>query len=257
MKRMTCHIATSWKIVTSIGLKSICSTFLVAFSLLGCATTTSPPKSVDRAITDAMRSRSPLHIAVYPPTSFEARGTEATPLSGAASQGGLLPALIASWGEIKAGERFRKDFAVADPTLRLRDTVAADLQSRLANSEVRITADPLDTERPEDLRTLLGDSLLLSFKTTMWFFYPANAGAFSAGSRYGIRYVVHGRLTDTAASRTIWEDECDYVEADKYGPSFKDLTANNAAILKTMFTKASDYCATGFIEALLSKSQGR
>jgi hypothetical protein len=67
---------------------------------------------------------------------------------------------------------------------------------------------------------------------------------------------VGGRLIDTAASRTIWEDECNYVEAnaDEYGPTFKDLTANNAAILKAILLKASDYCATGFVEALLGKN---
>lgn len=261
MKRMTCCTATSREIVTLIGLKSTCLAFLLVLSLLGCAITSSPPKSVEKTISDALRSRSPLHIAVYPPTSFEARGAEATPLSGLGSGSsaleGLLRGLISAWAETKSGERFRKDFSLNDPTLRLRDSVAADLRPRLANSEVRITADTLDTERPEDLRTRLGDSLLLSFKTTMWFFYPANAGSFSAANRYGIRYVVHGRLTDTAA-RTIWEDECDYVEADadKYGPTFKDLTANDAAILKSMFSKASDYCATAFVEALLGKNQG-
>lgn len=262
-KKMTCQTASSRKIVMAIGLKSICSAFLVASSLLGCAITTSPPKSVDRAISEALSSRSPLHIAVYPPSSFEARGEEATPLSGlppgSSALEGLLSGLISSWGEIKAGERFRKDFELNDPTLHLRDSVAANLQQRLVKSHVRINAAPLDTERPEDLRTRFGDSLLLSFKTTTWFFYPANSGAFSTGNRYGIRYIVRGRLTDTAESRIVWEDECDYVEADadKYGPSFEDLTANDAAILKSMFSKAADYCASGFFEALIGKNQGR
>jgi hypothetical protein len=249
----------SVKTIRSIGLVSICSTFLVAISLLGCATTPSPPKTADRATSDILLSRSPLYIAVYAPTSFQAVGTEAAPLSFVGQQGGLLLQLIAAWAEIQAGERFRRDFSLGDPTLRLRDKVAADLSLRLGNAGVRIAAEPLDSERPEDLRMLFGDSLLLSFKTTTWSFHPAYSGAFSVGDRYGIQYVVRGRLTDLAASGTVWEDECNYVEIDaaKYGPTFKDLTANDAAMLKTMFTKASEYCATGFIEALIRNSRER
>lgn len=239
-------------------LKSACLAIVVASSLFGCATTT-PPKFVEKTVTDALHSRSPLHIVAYPPASFEARGTEATPLSAAGSQGGLLGALIASWGEIKAGERFRKDFSLNDPTLRLRDSLYADLRPRLASSDIRVAADPLETERPEELGAKFGDSILLSFKTTTWFFYPVNTAFFAGVNRYGIRYVVRGRLMDTAAARIIWEDECDYVtaEADKYGPTFKDLTANDATILKSMFSKASDYCATAFVEVLLGKSEGK
>lgn len=259
MKMMTYCSETSGGVVRLNALKSACLAILVASSLFGCATTTSPPKLVEKTVTDTLHSRSPLHIAAYPPTSFEARGSEATPLSAAWSQPGLLGALIATWGELKAGERFRKDFSLNDPTLRLRDSVSADLKPGIASSEIRVAADPLETERLEELRARFGDSLLLSFKTTMWFFYPANTASFAGVNRYGIRYVVRGRLTDAASARTIWEDECDYVEAeaDKYGPTFKDLTANDAAILKSMFSKASDYCATAFVEALLGKNQGK
>lgn len=260
MKRMTCYAATSRKLISPIRLTSMCSAFLVALSLFGCATTTSPPKSVDKPITDLLRSRPLLHIAVYPPTSFVASGMDATPFYTALGlSGGLLPSLMSSWGQAKAGEQFRRDFAVDDPTLRLRDSVAAGLRSRLANSEVRITEAPLDTERPEDLRTLLGDSLLLSFKTTDWSLYPADFVASSHGHRYGIRYVVQGRLTDVVESRIMWEDECVYDEADaeNYGPFFKDVTANNAAILKATLTRASDYCAAAIVQALLGERHGR
>ena len=56
--------------------------------------------------------------------------------------------------------------------------------------------------------------------------------------------------------RCPWEDECDYVgaDADKYGPTFKDLIANNATILKSMLSKASDYCSTSVTTALLGKN---
>ncbi len=161
---------------------------------------------------------------------------------------GLGPGGVAAM--IGAGANITGNHHVPDPALAIADKVSARVAEELKPASSQTIASPKEGPLSlPDISTLAGNKgLVLDVATLGWSF-----NYFSLDwSHYHVMYAGIGRLTDAATGKLVAQVPCKYdTEDEKDPPSYDDLVANDAAILKTKLAAASDSCTDTIVKGLL------
>lgn len=178
--------------------------------------------------------------AVVRPASFSVR----TPGGALAGGGGALGALVSEAVAGRRGEMTRTRHSLADPALRVAETLGETLRSDLGVARVEIAREPVAEDAP------LGTGLVLELRTQRWLllYFPTD------WSHYRVSYQADARLVDAASATVLWASSCEVLGSDlSPSPTLGELEANDGALLGTKFDEVADACARQ-LRATLAKA---
>jgi hypothetical protein len=182
-----------------------------------------------------------------PPASLALKGkalavaSREVPSFAAMTAGKAMFAALGALAMHSEGDKIVATNNVADPA----GAVARDIAATLANvREVQLVAPPLAVKTTDaaELAVLARDKaqLLLDVQTTYWAFayFPTN------WTRYRVMYFARARLIDTRSGEVLGSASCKRTTDDEAGaPTYDELLANEAAVLKQKLQTAGAECA--------------
>jgi hypothetical protein len=180
---------------------------MAALALGGCASV--KPEQAPSEAVDALKGQ-PLTAVTYTRPDFSAM------TYGRAAIGGLIGGAVM----ISEGNAVVKDNDIPDPA-------------------VAIAARPAKLDDEVSLSRDAGHKgVLLDVETINWMFvyYPLD------WTHYRIMYVGRARLIDANAGKRIAQAPCVYQSDDKTPPTYDQMMADKAALLKNMLAAAADSC---------------
>ena len=163
-----------------------------------------------------------------------------TPDFTAMTAGKAAFAILGAVAMISEGNALVRDNAVEDPAL----AIGKDLQARL-NAARGMTAVPGSSitsknDLPSVLASNPGADYVLDVQTLNWSFayFPTN------WTHYRVMYAARVRLIDATSKAVVAEAGCRSVPSDdKDAPTYDELLADKAALLKSHLAKAAAACA--------------
>ena len=165
---------------------------------------------------------------------------------GRAAIGGLIGAGVM----ISEGNAVVKDNDIHDPAIEIAPKLTALVADRIkAMGTSTIAGRPAKQDDEASLSATVGKTgVILDVETINWMFvyYPLD------WSHYRITYVGRARLIDAASGKRIAQAPCMYQSDDKAPPTYDQMLADRAALLKTMFAAATDFCAAKMADGLYS-----
>lgn len=207
----------------------------VAFCLAGCAS--SKPITASSETLSAYQGQ-PLTVVTYNPKKGFFQITAGAAMFGAI---GAVAALAES-------EKLIARYDLTNPSVRTAETLTPALSDRLRPSTVTPLADPSDGKDAKQLAALAGNKgLVLDVQALAWTssYYPVN------WSHYRPVYVGVSHLIDAGTGKLIAQGPCKIDSFDDKGaPTYDEMYADNAAILKTQFQQAADECASQMTKGL-------
>jgi hypothetical protein len=162
---------------------------------------------------------------------------------------GLLPWLVATaitddtvYKTVKGGD-------LEDPAVAISARLAAALSKRFSLSPV-VSQGPrplVYLDGPASSPVPLPDAdLVLEVRSTGWGFHLVGRG------RYGVTYDGSFRLLDLRTRAVLAEGFCaQHPVADDDGPTYKELAANDAALLRRLLQSITDTCADDYRTRIL------
>jgi hypothetical protein len=152
------------------------------------------------------------------------------------------------------GEELAKTDAKTMRARRLYDPADAITAVLMKGMAKRFTLQVVDTggvltkglSAGELSREFPGSDLVLDVRTTDWGFVPVRIG------HYGVLYEGSLSLIDTRSKAVIAEGQCTGRPVDAgESPSYDELMANDAAVLKDKFRGIEEYCADDYRTRIL------
>jgi hypothetical protein len=200
-------------------------TLVGAFALTGCVSVNQAALNTDTST--KLQGRS------------VAASKYATPDFTAMTAGKAAFAILGAVAMIAEGNGIVRDNAIDDPAL----TIAAGLQSRLGTAKgmtaVTNTAITSKNDLPSVIASNPGADYVLDVQTLNWSFlyFPTN------WTHYRVMYTARVRLIDAASKTVVAESGCKSVPSDdKNAPTYDELLADKAALLKSHLAKAAAEC---------------
>ncbi len=212
--------------------------FFASFIVVGCATTNvnyialSPevrPRLQQRTITISQRQQ-PVFIASTPAKAMFG-------MVGVASQ-------------LSSGRKLVEQNQIADPAI---DVAKSLLSILVAQHNMHITKSP--RARPvktNDVKRIAEQyasvDYVVDLQTSEWSvaYYPDNF------NRYRVSYHARFTLIDTAKKQAVARGHCTYdPERTDNSPTYVQLTANGAALIRTELEAAAEFCAKKFNATVL------
>jgi hypothetical protein len=158
-------------------------------------------------------------------------------------------AMVGAFAMISDGNNIVKTNDVADPA----NTIAAGLAKALAESHgVKVSAPAAVTSNDAaEIAAAVKDkaSYVLDVQTVNWSFayFPTD------WTHYRVMYAARARLIDTATKNIVAEGACSRVpDTNVNAPTYDQLTANSAALLKQELALAAGACVTSLKAEMLS-----
>lgn len=157
-----------------------------------------------------------------------------------ASLFGIIGGAIVGASIEAEGKRLTKEYALEDPSVRVKDRFIAALGTGLELRNFRSLNEPLASDDLTELRTKFAGTMLIDFQTTNW----AAGYHLPDTSRYRILYAVRARLIRPEESKIVWQGFCSFKGEDAAtSPTLDELKANSGALLKEKLKEAADACA--------------
>jgi hypothetical protein len=216
--------------------------WLVGGLIMGTACGAAPSGPLNRA---ALRASHPRSIVALESATPRFEGTTSSsevmlPLLVFGIAGGIA-AVALSESDAKSRD-LRGTKKVYDPAVPISDELIRRLSTRFS-LEVRHPRKahlvrPGAVVEVDDLAKQNEDvDLVLNVRTTAWGFTPVRF------AYYGVNYDGAVSLIDTRIKAVIAEGRCLSVPVDTpEAPSYEELVANDAGLLKTMFHSLEDFC---------------
>jgi hypothetical protein len=215
-------------------MKSVTALLTLAFVLTGCVSTRTTSIGADSG--NALHGKS-LALSHRAKQDFSA----ATPAKAAF-------AVIGAFAMIAAGNQLVADNAIEDPDGYIGEQLGLALQNKYglsAAAEVTTLADTMDIQKLAALYP--GADYLLDTQTVNWsILYRMNL------IRYRVLYAVKVRLIDVHKAKVLAEGFCHRNdEDDPNPPTYDELTANKAELLKSRLRSDADACILELQQKLL------
>jgi hypothetical protein len=140
--------------------------------------------------------------------------------------------------------------AIKDPAEEISRRLSESLASNLKPSATRMITerDPASNDEAK-ISTATGKAgLILDVQTLVWGFIYLPLDL----THYKLMYTARSRLIDAARGKQLAQAPCTYDDPDTNPrPSYDEMLADNAAKLKDMLKKATDFCAIKMQATLL------
>ncbi len=199
------------------------------------------------------------HMDVIQTTSSQLKGLEQQPLTVinydkkqdfvAVTPTKAMFGAIGAVAMVHSGNQIIEENAVPDPALDIVRQLAPLYVERLKTAQARIAkAWKGSDDIPELVQSVKSKGAILDVKTMGW-----NIGYFPTNwTHYRITYVARARLIDATSGTLIGQAPCTYVSDDEStAPTYDELMADQAALLKSKLATAATSCSSVISEALL------
>lgn len=209
--------------------------------LAGCATVDVVKVSESQR---ASLEGQPLTVVYHPQPSFTASN------AGKVAAGSLFGAIggaIAGASMNSAGNEIVATYSVQDPAAAIASRLGPAYGSHLRASVTQSASAPSSDEPAQLSQQAGGTGAVFDVRTLSWMFqyFPTN------WTHYRVVYAARARLIDARSGQVIGQAPCNYQSNDEAGaPTYDELLANNAAILKAALAKAAENCANEFERAM-------
>lgn len=132
------------------------------------------------------------------------------------------------------GMAIQKDYKLQDPAPRIKDRLAAVLQTDFGLTNVRVVSESPEADAADTLRSTYKDGVVLDVRTWNW-----------GLDNYRATYQARARLIRLADGVVIWQETCKTSVANRGKPAaaMEALLANDAELLKAQLRQAADGCA--------------
>lgn len=219
------------------GLAAI-AVIAAACTLAGCAAIKPVALPQD---SQASYQGQPLTVVTYDPHAGYFQMTAGAAMFGA----------IGAIAAIAESEKIVGRYQLVNPSIRTAEKLAPVLVDRLKPSSMTPVSYVPEKGQPEQqLAALAGNKgLVLDVRTMAWTtaYFPFNWG------HYRTMYSAVSRLADGATGKVIAVAPCKVlVETDKGAPTYDELYADNASLLKAKYNDAADDCAQQMATALFT-----
>jgi len=158
--------------------------------------------------------------------------------------GKAMLGIIGAMAMTSKGNKIIANNAIDDPSRLIGSIIASDISSKYDLKLLDDGSIITETMKPSKISKLYPNSdLILDVKTTKWMFtyFPADF------SHYRVIYNAKIRLINAKDSSILAEVNCSRLPKEKKGaPSYDEMLANNAKILKSELKIAVDYCVNEF-----------
>lgn len=175
--------------------------------------------------------------------------TRKKPAFTAATPGKAAVGMIGALAMISAGNNIVEENGVEDPAGYISAELEKSLSASLGVRPVANGGRTADSAKPQQLAEIYRDAdLLLDVQTINWSFgyFPTD------WNNYRVIYSAKLRLVDTRTGKLQAEGFCARVPEKSDGaPSYDQLLADRAAVLKSELKIAADYCIAQFKENVL------
>lgn len=159
-------------------------------------------------------------------------------------------ALLGVAAQISNGNKIINENQVEDPSIYIANELAKTLESQLGITNITTSTSKTTTNNVKTLaEQYKGADLLLDVQTTNWqsIYYTSD------WNNYRVLYTAKLRLIDTKNQKVLAESSCSKNQDDKKNsPSYDQLIANNAAVLKAALKSHADACISEFKTNALS-----
>ena len=181
-------------------------------------------------------------VAVHYPPS--------TPFTAATRERSLVGGLLGVALYVAKGNEMVKDHNLEDPILQVKNNFLSAVVQNTGITSSRSIQEPQSEDSLDELQKALGKSLVIDFKTTEWVLSYIRFD----WSHYRLRYLAQARLIRLNEPRIIWQGVCK-VEEDQLlaNPTWDEIIANNASLLKAKMKEAANRCADQLIAQFLGK----
>jgi hypothetical protein len=219
--------------------------FAMVFLAAGCG----GPRTVSLTKDDLawLAAQSRVEVVTHPPAPLM--------LSGGAGHNVLMAfgaiGGAAAYSRAKSqGETLAREFALADPTIRIRDTVIERGGPALGLQNVALFRGEIGNDELSTLRKATSAATVLDFRMVEWALrdFPTR------GNRFWLSLATRARLIRLADEKVVWETTCRTVRPDvSTGASLDELKADGGALLKTRTDEAAAACADQLVTSLVEK----
>jgi len=181
----------------------------------------------------------PLTVVTYDPKAGYLQMT-----AGAAAFGMIGAAVAAN-----ESEKLVTQYDLVSPSIRTAEKLSLIVAAKLRSSGVAsVSYVPQKGEKPKKLSDLANHSgLILDVQPGAWTtaYFPVN------WTHYRTMYFGAARLVDAATDKVLAEAPCkEMAEDDKGAPTYDELYADNARLLKARYSDEADDCASQMAAAL-------
>jgi hypothetical protein len=148
-------------------------------------------------------------------------------------------ALVGAFAAISEGNQIIKDNEVPDPAIAISEGLIARLKDARSVSLVPSQKIASDNNVATLIKEYPGADFLIDTQTLGWMFiyYPSD------WTHYRIIYNARLRVIDTKNGKVIGESMCKLMQGDdKNPPTYDQLLADKAELLKTYLSKAAKEC---------------
>ncbi|SEA11529.1 hypothetical protein [Microbulbifer marinus] len=146
---------------------------------------------------------------------------------------------------ISAGNKIIEENGVEDPASYIYESLAPVLAEQYSLRLLDDNSIRTSSVKPADLADNVNDArLLLDVRTIGW-----NMGYFpTVWNRYRVGYSAKLRLIDTSTQEVLAESVCSKMSTDESesAPTYDELMADQAALLKSQLLSAADHCVNEF-----------
>jgi len=159
-------------------------------------------------------------------------------------------ALLGAAAQISSGNKIINENQVEDPAIYIANELAKTLESQLGITQITTSASKTTTNNVKTLAEQYKSAdILLDVQTTHW----QSIYYISDWNNYKVLYAAKLRLIDTKNQKVLAESSCSKNQDDKENsPSYDQLIANNAAVLKATLKSHADACISEFKTNALS-----
>jgi hypothetical protein len=218
-------------------IKAVLTAGIAIFCLAACGTIKPIAASSD---TLAGYQNQPLTVVTYNPKNGFLQMTAGSAMFGA----------IGAVAAMSESERLVKKYDLVSPSIRTAEKLTPVLAERLKPSSIIPLADASDGgKKPAELAALAGNKgMVLDVQATAWtsVYFPVD------WSHYKPVYFAVAHLVDGSTGKVVAQAPCKADQGEAKGaPTYDELYADNASLLKAKFQEAADNCADQMSKALL------
>lgn len=219
---------------------------LCAMLLVGCASTGGIAANHGEIARLKNEGPADTRAITYAPVGFELLSAKK---AAAGSLFGIIGAVTSVNSMQKAGQEMIAAYAVADPSITVRESLETALVSEFGVKTSRDSAPATDDINV--LKSRFGGATVLDTKTTSWrlSYYPGD------WSHHFLIYSVRARLLRLSDGQVLWEGHCLRKLTDDKGNrrTVEQYRANNGELLKLKMQEAGGGCSNELIAGLSLK----
>lgn len=159
---------------------------------------------------------------------------------------GIVGGVIAANSMQRAGQAMVAEYSVPDPSLAVRERLAAALSEQFS---LRVTPDTAPVgDSVAELRTKFGSGAVLDTRTLNWqlLYYASDP------RHHYLLYAGRARLVRLSDNKVLWQNRCLIKLQDPKGsrPTVDEYRAGNGELLKQKVQEAANRCADQLIAHL-------